>query len=119
LKHAVVRVNEDIASMDPTNDPHDLARESGKTSIAGQPSKPVTIGYRSPQTSSTFGSTIWVRVAAGFAAVGLLGAIVHFLLRSRETLGGVYDWILPISAAAGGAAYCVLIALNIAGRKKT
>jgi hypothetical protein len=80
--------------------------------------KPFVVEYRQPTSAADFGSSRVVRVAAGLVAVGLVFVIVYFLRESRRTLGGIMDWILPIAAAAGGACYCTLIALNIAGRKK-
>jgi hypothetical protein len=70
------------------------------------------IDYQSRRPARTIGSSPLVRLVA----VVLLAIIAHFVRRSRETLGGLADWVLPIGAALAGSVYCVLISLNVAGR---
>jgi len=80
-------------------------------------SKPFPLEYQSPAIR-TLGSSPIVRIVAAFAAL-VLGAIIsQFVQRSRETLGGMLDWIEPIAAASAGSIYLLLISLNVAGRTK-
>lgn len=72
--------------------------------------------YASAPARRVTGSSRTVRIVAAVAALVLLAIAGDFVLRSRQTLGGMSDWIAPIAAALAGSAYCVLIALNIAGR---
>jgi hypothetical protein len=81
-------------------------------------SKTLPLEYQSPPTNCTIGSSPIVRITAKFTALVLVAIVWHFVLRSRETLGGMLDWIEPIAAASAGSIYCVLIAANIAGRTK-
>lgn len=53
-----------------------------------------------------------------FTAIVLVAIVWHFVLRSRQTLGGMLDWIEPTAAASAGSIYCVVIAANFAGRTK-
>jgi len=86
--------------------------------VSDQSNKPLIVEYRQPPSFVSVGNSPAVRIAAALVTVLLGLLIVHFLMESRRTFGGIMDWILPIAAAAGGACYCTLIALNIAGRKK-
>lgn len=83
--------------------------------ISGQT---LPLDYQTPQSPRTLDNSKLVRLVALLAAVGLLVLIAHFLQRSRETLGGISDWVLPISPALAGSVYCILISLNVAGRTK-
>jgi len=73
------------------------------------------IDYLSPRPIVTTGNSRVVRCAAGFASLGLLVLIAYIFWQSRH----IREWILAIAAAGGGACYCLLIALDIAGRKRT
>jgi hypothetical protein len=86
--------------------------------VADERDKPLSIEYQSPRTVRETGNSPLVRCIAAGVFVMLVALIVHFAIESRRTLGGIDDWALPIAAASGGACYCFLIALNIAGRKK-
>src|SRR6187455_2452600 len=83
---------------------------------SGEPT--LALDYQSPQTARTIGSSRPVRLIALIASVAFLAPVAHFLQRSRETLGGLSDWVLPISAASAGCVYCALISLNVAGRTR-
>jgi hypothetical protein len=80
--------------------------------------RPLLIDYESVQEDRTIGSSPFVRIVSGTAAVGLLGLIGYFIACSRRTLGGLDDYLMPIVAALGGACYCSLVALDVAGRTK-
>jgi hypothetical protein len=76
------------------------------------------LDYRPSKLANTIGNSPLVRFVATVASVVLIVLIVHFLQRSRETLGGLADWILPMGAALVGAVYCACVSLNIAGRTR-
>lgn len=78
--------------------------------------KTLPLEYVSAQTDCVTGSSRAVRIVAAVAALVLLAIVGDFVLRSRRTLGGMSDWVLPIAAASAGSTYCALIALNILGR---
>ena len=87
--------------------------------MSEQSEKPRVIDYQRPSEVVGVGSSRIVRVVAALVAMLLVLLIVYWVMKSRETLGGIKDWILPIAAAGGGACYCILIALNIVGRTRT
>ncbi|HEY7115422.1 MAG TPA: hypothetical protein VH475_02485 [Tepidisphaeraceae bacterium] len=80
--------------------------------------KAVVLDYGSPERVVTVGSSMWVRWLAGVVTLLLLGVIVYCLLGSRDSFGGLRDWMPAMAVAAGGAVYFALIALNIAGRRR-
>jgi len=88
----------------------------GEMQTSGE--RTLALDYQSPQTARTIGSSRPVRLLALITSMALLAPIAHFLQRSRETLGGLSDWVLPISAASAGCVYCALVSLNVAGRTR-
>jgi hypothetical protein len=79
---------------------------------------PLQLEYRTAATSREAGNPRLVRMLAAATSTALLVLVTYFFLCSRETLGGLWDWVAPITAALGGSCYTALIAIDIAGRRR-
>jgi hypothetical protein len=78
---------------------------------------PALLTYAAPVRYAP-GETRPVRIASGIASFAFAGLIAYFWWRSRSTLGGIGDWILPMFISIAAAITFLLMALGKIGRHK-